>query len=55
MKLHVEGMTGRHCVNGPRAAEVTVNGRPDADLLREAIEDEGYDVIGIDDAPGHPH
>lgn len=72
MRLHVEGMTGQHCVNGitraltnlpgvqsvqvdRQAAEVTVGGTPDPDLIREAIEDEGYDVICIEDAPGHRH
>jgi copper chaperone CopZ len=68
MKLHVEGMTRQHCINGitraltnlpgvqsihidPQTSQVTVGGTPDADLIREAIEDEGCDVISVDGAP----
>jgi copper chaperone len=71
MRLHVEGMTGQHCVNGitraltnlpgvqsihidRQTAEVTVDGTPDADLVREAIEDEGYDVTSIEGIPRQP-
>ncbi len=37
-----------------QTAEVTVDGTPDADLVREAIEDEGYDVTSIEGISSKP-